>query len=268
MGGFAKTVSGGLKKSDIRVEEGGGEKSLVVRDKTVSQGLQAVENELGNLNEFLQDWPEIKVNIADSSNGRKALVNSNNALDVSTLPVPYDAYITNQDAFEQSQVLYEYMTDSAGSNDMAIDASAAVTKFSISQTAKRIKIIESVKFIFHSANMNIESAESRRFGPVVGGLTNGLVFQAKQKYSTQSLFLENVTVIGDFYKYIDNSTKIVNDRDAISSGVDYFMVVMQLPNPVFIFPGTVEELKVEINDDLSGIELFNVVAVGRQESTL
>lgn len=175
---------------------------------------------------------------------------------------------------EQAQrvrVFTSRLADSAGSVDMAIDGSGAPVNFDIDAEQDDLIIVSSVRFVFHSTNMKIDGNESRRFGPVAApGLTNGLVFRAIQNGTTSEIFLDPVKVLGDFYRYsggdiVGANTAFVNDVDGISAGVDFFMITVVLPHPVSLYPGTEDRLRVVVQDDLSGIALFEVQTYGTRE---
>lgn len=177
---------------------------------------------------------------------------------------------------EQAQRVKVYTSRmaNAGSVDMAVDGSGTPVEFEITAAQSEMVTIQSVRFVFHSTNMKVDGNESRRFGPIAApGLTNGLLFQTVQNGTTSDIFLDPVTVLGDFYRYaggevVGVNTSIVNDVDAISAGVDFFMVAISLPIPVSLYPGTEDRLRVTVRDDLTGITKFEVQNYGTTEQAL
>jgi len=131
-----------------------------------------------------------------------------------------------------------------------------------------------MRFIIHSNNLNIFSADSRRFGTATSNntpLTNGIKFQFINS-EIVNLFVDPMTVLGDFYNYAGQSgggvrinTSIISDVGAISANVDYFMAVYQLTFPVVLFPGTTDKIEVTIQDDLTSLDFFECIAFGKQE---
>lgn len=178
--------------------------------------------------------------------------------------------ITQAEA-ERVKVWTALMEDANGSTDLTIDGSATAVEFTFSPDAEKMVRVQSMRLVFHSSNMDISSNESRRFGPVIApGLANGIKLEADQGGVLTPIFLSPVQVLGDFYRYAGGSvvginTGIVNDRDAISAGVDFFMILVVLPVPVILFPGSSDRIVLTIQDDLTGITLFEVQGYGTQE---
>ncbi len=163
------------------------------------------------------------------------------------------------------------MVDPAGSSDLTIDGSAVPVSFKAAAAAGELVTIDSVRLVFHSTNMKIDGNESRRFGPISApGLANGLNLTVQQNGTTTEVFLAPVTVLGDFYRYaggasVGVNSGVVNDVDAISAGVDFLMVLVVLPASVKLYPGTPDNVRVTVSDDLTGIALFEVQVYGTKE---
>lgn len=168
------------------------------------------------------------------------------------------------------------LTTAAGVTDFSVDGSSASVEFLLAadnSPAQTLRTIESVRLVFHSTNMQLTGNEARRFGPVTSpGLPNGLKLTVCQRGVESEMFLTPVKVIGDFYRYaggptVGINTAIVNDINAISSGVDLLMVLVVLSAPVALFPGTTDSIKLLVQDDLTGIDLAQVQYYGKQQDT-
>jgi hypothetical protein len=182
---------------------------------------------------------------------RKAAVTADNALLTATLPLSAaDAISSGQIAIISAQkLLTNRMTDSADSPDMNVDGSVTPVIFSYEAQEGYLTIITQLRIVMNGDALNITSNESRKFSKsYASGLTNGLILQAYQKGNITELFLDPVQAIGDFHMYTDS---IVNNIDAISAGIDFLMLVLNLSFPVYLVPGETDKLAMTVQDDLS-----------------
>lgn len=211
----------------------------------------------------------IEATISDAGTGSAAEVRER------TVMVSQRITAETREEIAQVKVFAAFFTDSAGSQDLTIDGATTPTTFSIFADAAESPLLRSVtevRFVFHATNMKIDGIESRRFGPTVApGLTNGLRFYAFQNGITTELFTTPVTNIGEFYRYSGGDGAglidgLVNLVDAIAAGTDLLVVQYILPVPVKLYPGSVDCVCVDVQDDLSaaGFALFEVQATGSQ----
>lgn len=173
------------------------------------------------------------------------------------------------------QLFTALLTTDAGATGMNVDGSSTAEEYHIranSNDDDTIISIKSIRLVFHSENMIITNTQSRRFGPVTApGLTNGLKLTVAQAGVETEMFLSPVKVIGDFYRYagggiVGINSAIVSDSAAITSAIDFLMILLIFPVPVVLFPGTLDSITMLIQDDLTGITLFETQAYGSQEA--
>jgi hypothetical protein len=153
--------------------------------------------------------------------------------------------------------------DSVGSFAMNVNGSVSPVEF-VLEPGIDLVLINEVRLVFHSTNMNIESNESRRFGAATAPntpLPNGIEFVVVQAGVQTNPLLEPVTVIGDFIRYADTDG-IINNVDAIAAGTDLLMVVVTTNIPIALLPFTGDKLSITINDDLTSLALFETQVSG------
>jgi len=208
----------------------------------------------------------IDVSIRGGPHGHSLDVLPNNALRVSLTPTPASdvrkADVQNRRAFTA------LLADSSGSTDLTVDGSSTAVEFTVGSSPTEIRWINEVRLIFHDSQMNITNAESRRFGSAAAspGLPNGLLLQSCQDGDCADLFLSGVQSIGDFQRYAALPSRgIVSDVGAITSSIDFLMIAVCLPVPLGLYPGTIDDLTVTVQDDLSNLTLFEVQASGWRE---
>lgn len=192
--------------------------------------------------------------------GNRARVTGAPSLQVSHVHKPA-VEISEKEAADV-RLFSEYLVNAAGSRDLNVNGSVTPVEFKLRARPDSLVFAEQLRLEFHSSNMDISSNESRVFGPA-GVLPNGIQLFAEQQGTLVSLFFDPVTRISDFWLY---QNSLVNDVNAIASGVDLLMVVITLRSPVALFPGSLDNLTVRIRDDLTGIQLFQVLALGGQRS--
>lgn len=160
------------------------------------------------------------------------------------------------------------LTDSAGSESLAVDGSTTAVRFSVEAAQDRIIWVHEVRLIIHSTQANITNVEARRFGAAASspGLTNGFQLIACQRNVETELFLAPVTTIGGFERYAASTGRgIVNNLDAIAAGTDFLMVTVPMIAPIGLFPGSGDLIYIDIQDDLTALALFEVDVFGVQE---
>jgi len=199
-----------------------------------------------------------------------AQVYSNGAVKVSHADV--SSFERSISELTRNKVLTELFSDSSGSTDLNVDGSAVTQIFSIDSEVGKIKYICSLRLIFNDTFMKIDNSESRRFGSAATspGLTNGLTLTVSQGGIITEVFTSPVKAIGDFYRYAGGqgtpSAGIVNDEGSIGPNIDFLMAAIEFPKPVVLPAGVIDNISIKVQDDLTSIDLFEVIASGFQEN--
>ncbi len=207
----------------------------------------------------------VDVTILDPATSRRASVLSEGGQLVYPWWVPVEDITRRQ--VEQRKAWTDRMADAAGSVSLAVDGSVTPQVFEVTADPDELRWIERLTIVLNSTQMDLSKAtESRRFGPVGGGLTNGLQFQILQGDGTADLFLDPVKVIQEFERYAAIEARgIVNRVDAVATGTDLLLVGIELPCKMGLFPGSTDAIRLIVSDDLSGIDLFEVQITGCRE---
>ena len=182
--------------------------------------------------------------------GIPADVTSNNGVKVVVTP----ALLADMKRGEQAsrEPYSAIFADSAGSTDMGVDGSATAVEFVISAGTEDMIVVNDIRLLFHSTNMDVSTNDSRRFGSTTApGLTNGLTLQYIDSVGeTVDLFSEPVKVIGQFLTF---AKETVNYSNAVAASTDYFLVVANVFTPIVLFPGTRDRIVITVQDDLSNL---------------
>lgn len=197
----------------------------------------------------------------------RAQVTSENALKVTTVQSSVSVSLESGElaALARKRIFVGKFMDSGGSRDLNVDGSSTPVDFEICSCPLNVKSIQSIRLILHGDDLEIQTDKSRRFGKANDGdpLVNGIRLIILQEGVETDYFVDTVKVLGDFYTYADS---IVNDKDAIVGGGDFFMAEFDLPVPVIIIPNSFDKIIVRIQDPMTELELFHVNAYGWQES--
>lgn len=192
-------------------------------------------------------------------------VTADKALKVTNIPLSVkEALETNSEVLIREKVYNAYFLDSSESAAANVDASSEHLDYSIGSEESKMKSIYYVKFIIEDQMMSFGASEGKRFASAAGseGLTNGIRMFTKQQGLLTDIFAEPIKHISDFMKYSDD---IINEPDAIGSGVDLLVAKLSFVRPINIMPGEIDSVTVRVNDDLSSVNYFKVIAGGIQE---
>lgn len=140
-----------------------------------------------------------------------------------------------------------------GSRELDIDASQAVTTFSISADATLDTFIEKVNLVIDDSSIGYD-----KFG---GGtaLTSGIELFYEQAGVRKDI-IENAKTNGEIASFLNaNNTEIIMDG---GSAGDLFTATVLFPQTVHLDAGSSDAIKVRIQDDLSGISIFRIFAEG------
>jgi len=161
--------------------------------------------------------------------------------------------------------LRSYFTDASGSNAQNVDGSTTSVEFSIVAEPNITKWIVGFRLILEGVNLEIATNDFRRYGNATtagSSLTNGVEIEAVQSGVTTSIAAEPVGTIGDYLQWADDFTNLIN---SVSSQSDYLQFDFTFDRPVVLTEGTLDALKIRINDDLTPIDKQVAVARGYQE---
>jgi hypothetical protein len=212
----------------------------------------------------------IKTVVENGAGGSSYLqkVYSNNAAKVYVSNVPIDE-LTNTE-LTQLKLLSGQLVNSGSSPNANVSASADnLREFFVEADTTNLLSINQVRFAFEGSQLDITTAESRRFGAAAAapGLSNGLKFIADQGGVETEIFVSPVKKIGDFYLYASSryNNEIITDKDAISAGTDFLQITLEFLAPINLVPGTQDKLKLVVQDDLSSIDSFTIQYYGTQQ---
>lgn len=168
------------------------------------------------------------------------------------------------DELTRYKILRDFFTNSSGSFAMNVDGSVTNQTFSIRSKVGFIQYITSIRFIFNDGNMDINtSGQLRRFGDAANGpLTNGINMNVNQNGVITNIFPSSIQILSDFFNFVDDFTNFV---DGISAGVDLLTLDFRFESPIVLPSGNIDTINIIIKDNLTAINLFNVVARGYQE---
>ena len=205
----------------------------------------------------------IKVRLADGLGSAQTV----RVIDHSIQVVSVEASSTSIgfDQLTRIKLFREFFADSGASKDLNVDGSVTSVDFAIASESGRTVWIEQVRFVFNGTNFEIDGQDAKRFGSATSGggaLTNGLRFFVTQAGVQTEIFAENVSQTIDFLNYADDFTNLKN---SISAQSDFLSFDFRFERPVVIPPGSLASLTVRVADDLTAIDLFNVLARGYQE---
>lgn len=201
----------------------------------------------------------LPVNILDGyGGGYQARVTSNNALKVSNTPAVISDLTLEQ--LTAKKTLVEAFTDHDLSTAMAVSASlGSPQRFSISSTEftlpggtkiYKCQFIKTIKLVFIGTDLDpTVGGNLRRFGPVAGGITNGLKLQVLQQGVIMDVFLQPVKVMSDIFEY---TTSYMSFTDVAGGGVDELILTIELAEPIAIPASSLDRIDLVIQDNLSG----------------
>jgi hypothetical protein len=140
---------------------------------------------------------------------------------------------------------------------------SAPYKFTIDSKTDRLVSISSMRVIFESTLMAMNTAEIRRFGPAsTADLPNGLRLYAYQGGVQTAIFLDPVRTIADFLYYSSSYQNVV---DGIANGVDLATFFITFETPIHLPAGSTDRLELQVMDALTGIARFQIMVLGTQE---
>jgi len=205
----------------------------------------------------------INVKIEDPCSGKEAGVTPNGAIKVAQ--VARSAANISAEELTLHKQYRGFLTNSDGSKDLNIDGSDTPVEFRIEAQADLIRWIVSARFIFNGIYLEIDTSDFRRFGDATSSsssLANGVEFFLEQAGIETQIFAFPVTTMGEFMNYTDSFTNFI---DATSYYGDFLSFDFNFDVPIALVPGSIDFITVRINDDLTDIDLFQVILRGYQE---
>ena len=203
----------------------------------------------------------IKTEIADGRNKTKAHVTPDNALCVQPLSLPGFGEALN------ARIYRQFLTNSSGSNDMQVSASAAAPQdFSVDSTQDNDVYIKSLSFVIADA-----SAVMNKFGNITA-LSNGCQLIIKST--------EGEIFIHDALKTNFNFARLCQGNPAFGDGTSafrasnvsgsseaFFMtldfgLIFGLPYGLRLRAGTEDKIIMRIQDDTTAVDQFDCIAYG------
>lgn len=193
-----------------------------------------------------------------------AQVTSDHALKVSPVTIATGDQ-TVQDLTIKKQYR-DWLRAADNSPDMNVNGSSTPVLFEETAEAGKVKWITGWRLIMHDTEMELETNDFRGFGSAATspGLTNGLQFYFVQSGVQINVFLENVQALGDFLKYADDYTNLVN---AVTSQSDYVHFDFNFDQPVALPAGSNDKIVMRVADNLTNLDYMRVIVRGWQEFT-
>lgn len=142
--------------------------------------------------------------------------------------------------------------ENGGSSDMVVDGSSTPVDFIGSPPTGKIWYIKSIHIIIEDSNINFS-----KFGGI-GSLTNGVDFFVTEDGQSERT-LASIKRNGQFYSF-------ANDVEIQSAATDILIARINLGvnagTTLSLTNSNSEQLKATVNDDLTGLDVFNVLMQG------
>lgn len=164
--------------------------------------------------------------------------------------------------------LFSAFFENSGSRDLNVDGSVTPVKFVIESELNIVKVVKQIRVFLHDGNLDLNtSGNLRRFGSAATtpGLTNGVELFISQEGADTQIFLDPVQNIADFLHYSDRELSFSKGIDV---NTDLLLLTFNLLEDVIIPPGLLDRITMTVNDDLTAVDLFQVLAVGTREEVI
>ena len=206
----------------------------------------------------------LPVHIKDGTgSNRTAQVTVDRALKVTAGPMTARTY--SIDELTRFRVLRKFLTNDALSNDLTIDGSTTAQEFKYRPDNDEVAYIYGIRFILSGTDMELDTNDMMRFGQATAGgtpLTNGILCGVLQSKVMTDLFADPVVTLGDFLSWVDSYMFF---RNAVSAQSDYVSFDISFETAVVLTGQKSDEIVVTVQDDLTAIERFEVIARGYYE---
>jgi hypothetical protein len=193
--------------------------------------------------------------------GRTAGITRDHAVKVTVLdPVSIELPV---ETLTRRKVIFEYLSNNSN-YDLNVDGSTPID-FTVDAELLKVKWITKLRVILNGVNLEIDTNDFRRFGAATASqtpLTNGIKLFVRQGGVNSNLYVEPIKTIGEFLYYSDN---FVNLPNSVGTQEDYLYFDFIFEVPVVLPEGTQDKIVMTIQDDLTDIDFFRVIARGYQE---
>jgi hypothetical protein len=195
--------------------------------------------------------------------GYKAGVTNKHALKVTVLEL--STQDLSADELTARKNFRGFLSNSSGSTDLNVNGSSTSVLFKMSAVSDATRWISGVRVLMNDVNLELDTNDFRRFGTATAvstPLTNGLELYIEQGGIRTDLFVTPITTIGQFMDYADRYVNFIN---AVGTQEDFLSFDFDFDVSVALPPGSLDFVAMNVQDDLTNIDLFKVIARGRQE---
>lgn len=208
----------------------------------------------------------IKVLLEDGGlgSGRKVAVTGDNALPVTV--VPRRACDQAEELLTRVKYFQGRATDENGSVDLNVDGSVNPVEFLIRPPVGQLISVREIRFRFEGNDLDMTTNDARKFGAAagVGGLGNGIEAFIEQGGERQDLLVEPIDQMSGFFNYATSLFNVPNAID-VNKDILVWVVDLKLLVPIPLPEAGLDRIVIRVNDDLTAIDLFQVIAVGQRE---
>ena len=142
--------------------------------------------------------------------------------------------------------------EDSGSPDLNVDGSSTPVEFLVEPTTGKIFYVYSVSIVIEDNAINFT-----KFGGITA-LTNGLDFKVTEN-GLSEVTLTNIKTNGEFYTFANN---VILESASIDILVAHINIKQSTGTSIKLIDSNSDNLKIVINDDLTSINKFQVVARG------
>ena len=185
------------------------------------------------------------------------------------------AYVTdmprNLKCWESDQIFRvkffnDQFTNASGSANLNVNGAVTPQQFLIRPPAGELISVRELRFAFEGADLDMGTNDVRRFGAAAGtgGLTNGLTCFIEQKGMTQGIFINPIQHMSQYFHYITDFYN-VPDGIAVNEDLLVWVIDLKLLVPIPVIAGGTDRVVVQVNDDLTALNFFQVFATGQRE---
>lgn len=216
----------------------------------------------------------LPVHIRSGKNGHLAYVTPEQALKVVNCP-PQAINLTNNELTNR-KALFELFTDDLGSSAMNVNASLAAprTFYIRSQSFKfpgissfieyKYQFVTNIRLFMRSVTLDPSTgSDMRRFGPVAGGLTNGILMSVTQANIKTDIFLWPAKLLADMFEQVTSYMSFPSVTSTPTT--DMLILNIAFQEPIVIPAHSLDRIDIVIQDNLSGIAEMHAQVTGFYE---
>lgn len=161
--------------------------------------------------------------------------------------------------------LFRSHLKNAGSKDLNVNGSVTPVEFAVTSDPGKVLYVTQLRVLLNGTYFELDTQDFRRFGTATAGgspLTNGILLNAEQGGIITPLFAEPIVRTGNFLDYADD---FVNLKNSVSAQSDFLSFDFHFEQPVVLPESVNDRVVMAIRDDLTSLDLFQVVVRGYQE---